>query len=396
MDKKIKAHTVINQLVQDHYRRALSAKENGEMVGWCTSNFPQEIIETMGLTVVYPENHSATLAARQEALPLCGHAEAIGYSNDICSYAKVNLGYLHQVGEQSLHIPRPDYLLCCSNICHQLMKWYENIAQELHIPMIFIDIPFNTDYETDDIRLQYIKTQFYDAIQQLEKITGKVFYEDKFKQVMKISNEVGNAWNKISDYACYQPSPYSGTDLFVYMGAAVCLRGREETRDAFYLLLEELEEAVRVNKSKCRYDQKYRILYEGICCWPALLRIATSMAQYGMNIVGAVYTNTYGIEYNSFDEMIKAYTCVPNAVNFEKALDMRLAEIGKKHCDGALVHMSRSCKVWSGILYELTRKIEEKTGTPTIFFDGDQADPQNFSEAQYDTRIQGFYEVMKG
>ena len=32
---------------------------------------------------------------------------------------------------------------------------------------------------------------------------------------------------------------------------------------------------------------------------------------------------------------------------------------------------------------------------PVASFDGDQADPRNFSEAQYDTRVQGLMEIME-
>ena len=34
-------------------------------------------------------------------------------------------------------------------------------------------------------------------------------------------------------------------------------------------------------------------------------------------------------------------------------------------------------------------------GIPVTSFDGDQADPRNFSEAQYDTRVQGLMEIME-
>lgn len=395
MEKKIKAHKLINRLIEEHYERALNEKANGRPVGWCTSNFPQEIVETMGLTVVYPENHAASLAARGEAQELCCIAEAAGYSNDICSYARVNIGYTEKNYKQGLQIPEPDYLLCCTNICCQLMKWYENIAEKFDIPMILIDIPYNTEYETDDIRMDYIRKQFYEAVYELEKITGNKFSDKRLHEVMEISNKVGKSWNNILNYACHKPSPYNGFDLFVYMGAAVCIRGREETLEAFELLEAELQELVESNKSRYRQEEKFRILYEGICCWPYMVGIMSGMARYNMNMTGAVYTGAYGIEYNSFDDMIAAYTYVPNAVNFERAFDMRLKEIKAKKCDGVLVHMSRSCKIWSGVLYELMRKLQNELNIPCISFDGDQADPQNFSEAQFDTRIQGFYELMK-
>jgi benzoyl-CoA reductase/2-hydroxyglutaryl-CoA dehydratase subunit BcrC/BadD/HgdB len=74
---------------------------------------------------------------------------------------------------------------------------------------------------------------------------------------------------------------------------------------------------------------------------------------------------------------------------------MRVKAITKNNCEGAVIHTNRSCKQWSGFMYELERGIREKTGIPTVTFDGDQADPRNFSEAQYDTRIQGLVEVME-
>lgn len=38
-------------------------------------------------------------------------------------------------------------------------------------------------------------------------------------------------------------------------------------------------------------------------------------------------------------------------------------------------------------MYEMSRQIGEACNIPVASFDGDQADPRNFSEAQYDTRV---------
>ena len=43
---------------------------------------------------------------------------------------------------------------------------------------------------------------------------------------------------------------------------------------------------------------------------------------------------------------------------------------------------------------EMSRQIGEACDIPVTSFDGDQADPRNFSEAQYDTRVQGLVEIM--
>ena len=63
--------------------------------------------------------------------------------------------------------------------------------------------------------------------------------------------------------------------------------------------------------------------------------------------------------------------------------------------DGVLVHYNRSCKPWSGYMAEMQRRFTRDLGIPCAGFDGDQADPRNFNEAQYETRVQGLVEAMQ-
>jgi len=59
------------------------------------------------------------------------------------------------------------------------------------------------------------------------------------------------------------------------------------------------------------------------------------------------------------------------------------------------VHVNRSCKLWSGFMNEMSRQIGEACEIPVTSFDGDQADPRNFSAAQYETRVQALAEIME-
>ena len=79
----------LEQIVRKHYREVQEAKERGEKSGWCASNFPQEICQTRGIKVCYPENQAAAIAARGGGQRLCEIAESEGYSNDICAYARI-------------------------------------------------------------------------------------------------------------------------------------------------------------------------------------------------------------------------------------------------------------------------------------------------------------------
>ena len=385
----------LNEIAKHAYTDAAEAKARGELVGWCSSNFPVEIPETLGLNVVYPENQAAGIAARGAGQRMCEISEADGYSNDICAYARISLAYakIKECPEQDM--PQPDYLLCCNNICNCMIKWYENLARELEIPMIMIDVPFNPDYEVGDAELAYVRAQFWAAIHQLEEITGSKWTDERFKEVMEYSGRSSRAWLAATAMARYTPSPFNGFDLLNHMAVMVTARGKKEAAETMELLYKEYQQNHEEGKSTFRTEEKYRIMFEGIACWPYLRATSTGLKSRNINMVTTIYADAFGFIYDDFDGMVKAYCKVPNAINLEYARDKRVKLCKDNSVEGLLVHTNRSCKLWSGFMYEMSRQIGEECGIPVTSFDGDQADPRNFSEAQFDTRVQGLTEIME-
>lgn len=385
----------LGQIAARAYSDAMEAKERGEMVGWCSSNFPVEIPATLGLYVVYPENQAAGIAARGGGERLCNEAEGEGYSNDICAYARISLAYAKLKDAPEQNMPMPDFVLCCNNICNCMIKWYENLAKELNIPMIMIDIPFNPDYEVSDAQVEYVKAQFWEAIHQLEQITGKKWSDEKFEEIKKLSGRASRLWIEATSQAKYVPSPFNGFDLLNHMAVMVTARGTAEAGDAMETLLKEYIENHENGTSTFRGEEKYRIMFEGIACWPWLRVTSTGLKSRGINMVTTIYADAFGFIYDDFDGMCRAYANVPNCMNLEQSRDKRIKLCKADHVEGLLVHTNRSCKLWSGFMPEMSRQIGEACGIPVASFDGDQADPRNFSEAQYDTRVQGLMEIME-
>lgn len=387
----------LNQIAAKAYSDAMEAKARGEKVGWISSNFPVELPETLGIPVCYPENQAAAIAARGAGETMCSESEADGYSNDICAYARISLAYakLKKCPNGEQEMPQPDFLLCCNNICNCMIKWYENLARELDIPLIMLDIPFNPDNEVSDAQVAYVRGQFMDAVHQLEEITGKKWSDERFKEVMANSCRTSRAWLEATAMARYTPSPFNGFDLLNHMAVMVTARGKTEAADAMETLLKEYQENVKTGRSTFRAEEKYRIMFEGIACWPWLRVTSGGMKNRGVNMVTTIYADAFGFIYDDFDGMIRAYCKVPNAINLETARDKRVKLCQDNHVEGLLVHTNRSCKLWSGFMYEMSRQIGEQCDIPVTSFDGDQADPRNFSEAQYDTRVQGLCEIME-
>ncbi len=385
----------LNQIAAKAYSDAQAAKERGEKVGWCASNFPVELPETLGIPVCYPENQAAGIAARGQGEKLCSIAEDEGYSNDICAYARISLAYAKIKDEPAQNMPMPDFMLCCNNICSCMMKWYENLAVELNIPLLMIDIPHLTEMKCDPDRVRYIRAQFDDCIRQLEEITGKKMDYAKLQEVMEVSQRSSRAWLRAISCMGAEPSPFSGFDVFNTMAVATVGRGTVEAAEAFEYLADEYETAIKEGRSTFKGEAKYRILFEGIACWANLRATYKTLQSRGINLTSTIYGPAFSFLYSNLDELMAAYSYVPNSYCFEKEVELRVNDAKAKKVDGAVIHINRSCKRWSGNSYELERQLRAQAGIPTMTFDGDQSDPRVFSEAQYETRVEALVEIME-
>ena len=387
----------LRKVVSDVYAAAWEAKKAGRPVGWSSSKFPCEIAEALDLAVVYPENQAAGIGAQHDGERMCQAAEDMGYDADICGYARISLAYSAGVEttNESRRMPQPDFVLCCNNICNCMTKWYENIARMHNIPLIMIDVPYNNEVTVSDSQVAYIRGQFDDAIKQLEVIAGKKMDPARFEHACECANRTAKAWLKVCDYLQYKPAPMSGFDLFNHMADVVTARGKVAAAEAFELLEKDLAEAVKEGKSTTPFPEKFRVMFEGIPCWPKLPNLFKPLKANGVNVTAVVYAPAFGFVYDDLDSMARAYCKAPNSVCIEQGVDWREGICRDNKVDGVLVHYNRSCKPWSGYMAEMQRRFTEDLGIPCAGFDGDQADPRNFNEAQYLTRVQGLVEAME-
>lgn len=388
---------VLNEVLERHYNDAFTAKEEGKLIAWATSISPQELLTTADIYTMYPENHAAAIGARKQAPDFINHSEGKGYSVDICSYARVNLAYMDILYSEAGNMPKPDLIFCCNNICNTVIKWYENIAKELGIPMIMFDMPFNHQYEISHQNVKYMKAQILDAIGMIESITGKKFDYDRFSEVMEISTETSVWWKKASLLAKAKPSPLNGFDLFNYMATIVCARGTEEGRDLFKMWHDELKEKAEKGIGPWKdAEEKYRVMWDGIACWPYLSSTYKVLKSYGINMVTSTYPDSWYIVYekNDLDGMARAYSSNYVNRNLDFGVDNIVGIVNDFSLDGIIYHSNRSCKLMDFRQFEVQRRVERATGIPSVIFDGDQTDPRAFSLAQYETRIQALVEMM--
>lgn len=407
----MKAKQLLGYFQEKLDEEARQAKAEGKLVCWSASVAPPEFCVTMDIAMVYPETHAAGIGAKKGALDMLEVADRKGYSLDCCSYARVNLGYMELLKEQALtgktpealenspaaKVPLPDLVITCNNICNTLLKWYENLAVELNIPCIVIDVPFNHTMPIPQYAKDYIVGQFDQAIKQLEDICGRPFDYDKFLEVQKQTQRSVAQWNRVASMSSYKPSPLNCFDLFNFMALIVCARSREYSEITFKAFADELEENLKNEVYAFKGAEKTRVTWEGIAVWPYLGHTFKSLKGLGAIMTGSAYPGLWNLTYTAGDlsSMAEAYTRIYINTCVENKVKVLLDVVQGGKCDGIVYHLNRSCKLMSFLNVETAEMIKEETNLPYVSFDGDQTDPRNFAPAQFDTRVQALSEMME-
>lgn len=390
---------------------ARQAKATGKLVCWSASVAPPEFCVAMDIAMVYPETHAAGIGAKKGAMDMLEIADKKGYSLDICSYARVNLGYMELLKQQALtgetpevlanspaaKVPLPDLVITCNNICNTLLKWYENLAKELNIPCIVIDVPFNHTMPIPAYAKDYISEQFKYAITQLEEICGRPFDYDKFREVQEQTQRSVAQWNRVAALSAHKPSPLNCFDLFNYMALIVCARSRSYAEETFKKFADEIEENLANEVYAFKGAEKTRVTWEGIAVWPHLGHTFKSLKSQGSIMTGSAYPGLWNLTYTpgDFASMAEAYTRIYINTCLDNKVKVLYDVITGGNCDGVVYHLNRSCKLMSFLNVETAEILKEKTGLPYVSFDGDQTDPRNFAPAQFDTRVQALAETME-
>jgi bcr-type benzoyl-CoA reductase subunit B len=398
--RKIKAAAKMKEIMTSYYIDAKTAGQTGKKVAWITSGGPVEPLIAMDIIPVYPENHGAMIGASKMGVDLCRKAEEMGYSSDLCSYARSDIGCAPVNGGPIGGLPKPDMLVCCNNICGTVLKWYEVQARYFNIPLFILDTPFTHVGFSAEAK-KYVKRQILEYIEFLENATAKKFNYDRMREVGKLSLEGQRLWQAVLDTAVNRPSPLSAFDAFFHLALIVTLRGTRQTVDYYKILLEEMQERV-AQQIGAVADEQYRLLWDNLPIWYRMKWLSEKFASAGACLVADTYTTAwcgsmkYIKEDDFIDTMAEGYSRIYLNIGVDQMAEQVIAMAEKYNVDGIVMHSNRSCKPYSFGQYDIQRIVGEKMGIPTLMIEADMVDERNFSESQVETRIEAFIEVLQG
>jgi benzoyl-CoA reductase subunit B len=372
-----------------------------------------EILKTFDLPVVFPEINSLQTAVRRVAHEYLEEAEDYGYSPDICGYVKADVGTQLRGGEHPMgRIPTPS-LSVLTNACNTYIKWAEIWERMYGTPTFTIDIPGtrqagaqtwrgDADFEADR---KYVEAQLGELITVCEDVTGKKFDIDKFREVLAHASTMSRCWNRILDLNRAKPSLFNAlTDGTIFLGVANGFRGTEAGARYFERLVEEMEykAAHGIGQS---IEEKYRLLFVGVPCYPIFRRFNELFTDWGGTFVNSTYlwfasggTNR-GFEYDLADPLASLAEGV--LVSVRDAMDAMFHQnevlVGMAEdfeADGVIYHPIKSCRTVSTGLADGRRHLTDEIGIASLFIESDMMDRRVVSEAQMKNRIDAFFEGL--
>lgn len=397
--RKIKSVALMKKIMKKYYFRAKTAKWRRKKVAWITSGGPVEPLIAMNVIPVYPENHGAMIGAMKMGVDLCEKSEAMGYSRDLCSYARSDIACAVMKGGPIGGLPKPDFLICCNNICGTVVKWYEIQARFYKVPLFILDTPFIHSEFSEEAQ-KYVKQQMRELIKFLEQTCHKQFDFDRFQYVGKLSIQAQKLWQDVLDSCVHKPAPMTAFDAFFHLALIVTLRGTQTVVDYYRQLLSEMQERIAHGISMVP-DEKIRLLWDNIPIWFRTRWLSNKFSEHNACLVADTYTSAWsGVvhlidENNLLDSMAMAYSNVHLNVSIDKMFDKMKSLIEKYNVDGVVMHSNRSCKPYSFGQYDLEKMIREKLNIPTLILEADMVDERNFSESQIESRIDAFMEIFK-
>jgi len=366
-------------------------------LAWITSGAPVEILRALGIHPVYPENYGAICGSRRVAPELCRVAEAAGYSQDLCSYARAGIGAILRPDLAPMGgLPRPDLLVACNNICGTVLKWYEVLARRFDIPLFIIDTPF-VGGELEPHAVSYVQDQLRELIAGLERPTGRRLELTKLQRRLDLSNEAVRLWGEIRGLCRTRPSPLNTPDLFIHMAPIVVLRGTAQAVAHYRRLYDEVRERVRTGQAAVP-GERFRLLWDNIAIWYQLFRFYHQFSEHGACFVTDTYTGGWAAELapgDPLESLARTYT----AIFLNRSVAFRVRQmvdlIHDYEVDGFVMHANRSCKPYSLVQEEIRHRVMNETGVPGLMVEADMADSRVYAAEQVRNRVQVFLEALE-
>jgi benzoyl-CoA reductase subunit B len=411
------------ELRQKYYRDYATAHERGGLRwsggAWCFDAIPAGLGDD-----IYPitgEPYAASCAFNRSFSTECLEAaEKKGWARDLCSYMRNYWGsmYLNKFAFGGEH-PKADFAfqnhICCSHA-----TWYQHVAEYEGIPYFCFDVTVGPYKEVDENRLSYLVNQLHEAIEWLEKTTGRKYDDEKLIQAVYNECRSTAMWAEICCLNRSVPAPLDEKTMYSLYVFGTLQKASREVADFYEELRDEVKYRVE-NRIAAVATERCRLMSDTQPPW-GFLKVFRYLEKFGALSVGSLYSfgligiwedkpdgswgprttpQEQGVKIETRDQALRILAdwnlSKPEWQHFydpQLKSDMMIRIAKEWKLDGVMLHYNRGCEGLSLGIAENRLALQE-AGFPVMVFEGNMGDEREFDLARTMSRIDAFMETME-
>jgi len=399
--KHLETTLLVPALRKKHYAESLT-QTAGQKTGWCSNGVPSEILDAFGINAVYVENYATVCASKRLSSGFCRAGERAGFSQDVCGYARILMGYLLG-GAEAPEAPygglaKADFLLVNSYSCDSRMGWFATMQQTLDIPLFVLDAPYQPGGGcTEPAHMVYTESQLLELVSFLEEQTGRKLNKEQLRARIDLSRRSADIQTEIYEMRRAVPSPLSAGDAYTVVWPGMYMAGTRECDDFYARLRAEVNDRI-ANKIGVVPEEKFRLLWSGLPFWynMALLNYFEDFG--GVVAIENAYFRNEKSCPSQHPDPIKDMAITSTmrrhyAGDLEQRLQLTLDIVRDYSIDGVVLAYNPSCRLMYLLQPELKNALD-RHGIPNVNIECDMADERTYSEGQIKTRLDAFIERM--
>jgi len=407
-NKMLNATQGLKNIMGRHFLAIEQAYRDGKPTAWATSGSPVEMLYAMDVQPMLPENSATVSAAQKYSQKFIELAEDQGYSYDLCSYFKTNVGAVESnAGMTEGGTRKPAFMLSTDVICDTHVNWFQVQAERMNVPHFSIDVPHvvsNTNNRQLHYFKKYISEQLYEFVDFMQEVTGYEYDEEKARQVSENSWNLSMVWQDIYNLRKNIPCPISTRDTFGGLFPLFTMPGLKEPIKLYKRMYREAKQRVD-NRIGALQNEEFRLMFEGIPFWYHL-KFFSKLEQWNSIIVYEPYTYAFSKYMNPnvtkemvLDKPIEAMSELMMSFWYVYDLETRIKKFAETvedwKIDGVLLHENLSCRPNSCGLYDLKKHLMDDYDIPCLVISADMNDPRKLNEIQVTNQIESFIEILR-
>jgi benzoyl-CoA reductase subunit B len=416
--KRLDCWPMMKELRRAHFKHTWEARDKGDLVVMGIFEWFLALCAGFGdyANPSYGPYYTQMLRDKEKALKTFEVAEAKGFRRDICASMRCHLGQLYmgltQRGPKG-EIVKPDFILQPAS-CYSMSKTGQIVSEELQIPYLNLEFPTK---DTKNTRA-YLLTEMEEAINWMEKKTGRSFNDEKFIEAVQNEWECMVLWARTCELNKAIPAPLDYRQMWSLRIPNITSRYKKDTVKFYQILLEEVKDRVANEISANAYEtarlfHQFLPPFYGLDIFKEPLKygasfmggdgVFTSMGAWAIHEDGtweaAKTPGERGIALNNREDALKALAdlylayspasrCTTSA-NPKEVIKM----VKDWHVDGVVLMIDRGCKTLSAGQEEQIVELKE-AGIPRMVYEGSHADFRDFDEATTLRRFALFLENL--